>query len=217
MNGKLSLRGILFDLDGTILDTKNTYLEAAKTAFLATGQHPPSDAVALEIPKRLEQRLPLNDIVQASRQDFLNVYLKVFYAVSSIESKLIAGVLETLEMLSQKAKLSIITMRYAPSTVIVEELNHFGIAKYFTQVVTALDTHRPKPSPEALVKAVSAMAVQLCDCIIVGDSIIDIQAGEAAGVKSVAVLSGLYSQAELLKAKPHMILNDVTELQKLVK
>jgi phosphoglycolate phosphatase-like HAD superfamily hydrolase len=78
--------------------------------------------------------------------------------------------------------------------------------------VTALDTHKPKPSPEALIKAVKALDVQICDCIIVGDSISDIRAGKAAGSKTVAVLSGLFSRQELAEENPDLIIKDVTVL-----
>ncbi len=216
MRDKLNVRGILFDLDGTILDTRGAYLEAARTAFLATKQQPPEAAVALEIPKRLEQRLPIRDIVNADKQEFLAAYLKAFYEISRLRSKPIIGTLETLELLSRKTKLSLITLRYAPSAAIVAELEHFGLAKYFSHVVTALDTDKPKPSPQGLIKATLAMDVQMCDCLVVGDSVLDVKMGGAAGVKTVAVLSGLYSHAELSKEKPHLILKDISELPKFI-
>jgi len=84
--------------------------------------------------------------------------------------------------------------------------------QYFTYVVTALDTHKPKPSPEALIKAVKALDINMCDCVIVGDSVTDVKAGKAAGAMTVAVLSGLFSREELAKEKPDLILKDVTEL-----
>ena len=52
----------------------------------------------------------------------------------------------------------------------------------------------------------------MCDCVIAGDSVIDIRAGKAAGAKTVAVLSGLYSQKELAEEKPDLILKDITWL-----
>ncbi len=216
MNGKLDIKGIFFDLDGTILDTKEAYIESAREAFKATGQLIPESSLALEIPKRLEQKLPFDDIVKVDRKAFLDVFLNTFYAISQIKSKPITGAIKTLEMLSKKSKLSVITMRYAPKEVINAELEHFGLSKYFTHIVTALDTHKPKPSPEALIKAVSVMGVQMRDCMIVGDSVIDIKAGEAAGAKTAAVLSGLYSHEELLKENPNYILNDLTELPEFI-
>ena len=209
---KLKVKGILLDLDGTIVDSKEAYLEAAKTAFQILGQKPPEKRTALEIPKRLEQNLPINGIVNGSVTDFLNVYLKTYYSVTMEKTKPFPNVQATLEQLSQKMKLALITMRFVPKTQIIMELELFSLAKYFSHIITALDTHKPKPSPEALIKTVKALNVNMCDCVIVGDSVIDVRAGKTAGAKTVAVLSGLFSRAELALEHPDLILNDVTQL-----
>jgi HAD superfamily hydrolase (TIGR01509 family) len=213
---KLKVKGILFDLDGTIVDSREAYLEAAKTAFQAIGQKPPTTQTALEIPKRLEQNQPIDDITRTNPQQFLAIYLKTYYAITQEKTKLIPNVSTTLETLSEKAKLALITMRFVPKETIINELEHFNIAKYFTYVVTALDTHKPKPSPEALIKCVRALDVQICDCVIVGDSVSDVRAGKAAGARTVAVLSGLFSHEELAKEHPDLILKDVTYFPKFI-
>ena len=212
MTKKLKVKGILFDLDGTIVDSKEAYLEAGRTAFEAGGQEPPETRVALEIPRRLEQNLTISDIVKGDTRSFLNVYLKTYYNVTKIKTKPVPNVQSTLEVLSKKAKLALITMRFVPKTAVLEELEQFGLVQYFTYVVTALDTHKPKPSPEALIKAVKALDINMCDCVFVGDSVTDVKAGKAAGAMTVAVLSGLFSREELAKEKPDLILKDVTEL-----
>ena len=209
---KLKVKGILFDLDGTIVDSREAYLEAAKTAFQAIGQKPPTTQTALEIPKRLEQNQPIDDITRTNPQQFLAIYLKTYYAITQEKTKLIPNVSTTLETLSEKAKLALITMRFVPKTAITKELEQFNIAKHFTHIITALDTHKPKPSPEALIKSVKALDVQICDCLIVGDSVTDIKAGKAAGAKTAAVLSGLFSHEELAKENPDLILEDITQL-----
>ena len=101
-------------------------------------------------------------------------------------------------------------MRHCPNQVIQKELDYFGIAKYFTHIVTAMDTSKPKPSPEALIQCVKALDLEMCDCIIVGDSVNDVRAGKAAGARTVAVLSGLFQREELTKECPDLILPDVT-------
>lgn len=209
---KLKVKGILFDLDGTIVDSKDAYLEAAKTAFQALGQKPPTTQTALQIPKRLEQNQPIDDITQGNTQQFLDMYLKTFYAITEVKTKPIPNIQTTLQTLQQKARLALITMRNVPKTTITKELQQFGLANYFTHIITAQDTHKPKPSPEALIKTLQAIDVQICDCLIVGDSVSDIKAGKAAGAKTAAVLSGLFSQQELAKLNPDLILKDVTQL-----
>ena len=212
MSAKLTPKGIFFDLDGTIVDSREAYYEAARTAFQAMGQEPPSMATALEIPQRLEQKQPLSPIFKGDIQEFLRIYLSAYYSVTAEKTTPIPNIAIALKTLSEKAKLALITMRNVPKQNVIAELTQFGIAQYFTHIVTAMDTHKPKPSPEALIKTVKAIDVQICDCIIVGDSISDIRAGKAAGAKTVAVLSGLFSRQELAKENPDLILKDATKL-----
>jgi HAD superfamily hydrolase (TIGR01509 family) len=216
-DNRLKAKGIFLDLDGTIVDSKEAYIEAAKIAFQAIEQKPPKDETALEIPRRLEQDLAINDITNGDTKKFLKVYYQTYYSVSQEKTKLIPNVSATLETLSQKAKLALITMRQASTLAIVKELECFGISKYFTYVVTALDTLKPKPSPEALIKCVEALDVEMCHCIIAGDSVNDVRAGKAAGAGTVAVLSGLFQCEELAKECPDLILKDVTELPEYIK
>jgi phosphoglycolate phosphatase-like HAD superfamily hydrolase len=79
-------------------------------------------------------------------------------------------------------------------------------------VVTAFDTHRPKPSPETLITCAKRMSIDTCACLVVGDSVADIRAGKAAGAKTVAVLSGIFSCEELENEKPDLILANVNKL-----
>jgi len=91
-------------------------------------------------------------------------------------------------------------------------LKKFNIAEYFDPIVTAIDTCKPKPSPEALLKCVNSMNLNVKDCIIVGDSVNDIKAGRAANMKTVSVLSGIYSLQELVKEKPDFIIPNISFL-----
>ncbi len=213
---KLDVKAILLDLDGTVLDTRSAYLEAAKAAFQATGRILPNRKTAWEIPKRMEQKQPITDLINTDTQQFLNIYLKTFYMVSAQKTRPMPKVARALETLSRKAKLAVITMRFSPAQAIFDELRQFQLEHYFAHVVTGIDTVEPKPSPEALLKAVAAMGLELCDCIMVGDSVIDVQAGKAAGIKTVAVLSGLYSRTELAAVGPDFIIDNVTLLSDIV-
>ena len=218
MNEKgLKVKGIFLDLDGTVVDSKEAYIEAARIAFQTFGQKPPGKKVAFEIPKRLEQGLTFSDIMKGDAKKFLRVYFEAYYSITREKTKLIPNVSSTLETLSVKTKLALITMRHVPKQAIIEELECFGISKYFTHVVTALDTSKPKPSPEALISCVQALDVEAYDCIIAGDSVNDVRAGKAAGARTAAVLSGLFQCEELIKECPDLILNDVNALPKFIK
>jgi HAD superfamily hydrolase (TIGR01549 family) len=204
--------GIFLDLDGTIIDSTDAYLEAARIAFHAIEKQPPKKQVLLEIPKRVEQHLSIDDLTGKNTERFMQVYLEAYYSVTEKTTKLFPHTQSTLEALSSRAKLALITMRHCPNGMVKKELDNLGILRYFSHVVTALDTAKPKPSPEALIRCVEALDVEMCDCIIAGDSVNDIRAGKAAGARTVAVLSGLYGRAELVRECPDLVLPDVSTL-----
>jgi len=210
---KKRLKVILLDLDGAIVDSRDAYKEAVKTAFAAFGQNFGVAEVATEIPRRLEQNLPINDLLKGiDVQKFLDLYLNAYYKATATKTKPMPKIDVTLRKLSEKAALALITMRYVPKENVIKELENFGLAKYFQHVITALDTHTPKPSPEALIKCAKKFGVQPCECLVVGDSVADIKVGKNAGAKTVAALSGIFSREELEREKPDLILENVNQL-----
>lgn len=209
-------KAIFLDLDGTIVDSTEAYLEAARKAFEAIGQTLPLSMSALEIPRRIEQGFSITDITNGHSEEFRRVYLKTYYSVTRQKTKLIPNVSATLEALSGKSKLALITMRHAPKQTVIKELEFFGVSDYFSAVVTGLDAYKPKPSPEALLGCVEALDVEIGDCMIAGDSVNDVRAGKAAGAWTIAVLSGLFGSQELVKEEPDLILNDVTSLPEFI-
>lgn|GEM_PF-882397 len=209
---RFKAKGIFLDLDGTIVDSTGAYIEAAQTAFHALKMQPPQTSVLLEIPKRMEQHLTLDDITEGCTAKFMPIYLGAFRSITERKTQLLPNVSATLATLSQRSKLALITMRHVPNQVIQKELDYFGIAQYFTHVATGLDTAKPKPAPEALIRCREALGVDMCDCLIAGDSVSDMRAGKAAGAKTVALLSGLYRREELEQEQPDLVLPDLTAL-----
>ena len=216
IQNRLHAKAIFLDLDGTIVDSREAYIEAAKVAFDAVGLKPPVAKMALEIPRRLEQHLAFDDLMNGDKQRFLDVYLRTYYSLTHAKTRLIPKVNTTLKVLSEKAKLALITMRFVSKETVINELTQFDIAKYFTHVVTALDTPKPKPSPDGLFACVKVLDVEACECIIAGDSISDVRAGKAAGARTVAVLSGLFYHEELIKECPDLILPNLNMLPKFI-
>jgi len=172
----------------------------------------PDERTIFEIPRRLERGQAIDDLTKGETERFLRIYYQAYYLVAPEKTKLLPQVLTTLQVLSKKAKLALVTMRHVSKEDLRQELECFGISKYFTHIVTGLDTPKPKPSPEALIECVKVMDLEMCDCIIAGDSVNDVRAGKAAGAKTVAVLSGIFRCEELAMERPDLILPDVTVL-----
>ncbi|MCS7115463.1 MAG: HAD family hydrolase [Nitrososphaerota archaeon] len=209
----LKAKGIIIDLDGTLVDSREAYREALKKALAAVGLKNFNIKIAIEIPRRLEQGLPIGDLIpKCDVERFLGVYLKTYYSLTESKTKPLPDVSKTLEELSIKAKLAVVTMRYVPREKVRKELENFGMAKYFHSILTALDTPSPKPSPEALIKSAQQLGVKIEECISVGDSVVDVRAGKNSGAKAVAVLSGIFTREELEKENPDLILQSINEL-----
>jgi len=209
---KFNPKCVFLDLDGTIVDPRQAYFEAAHIGFRAIGQKPPGMRVILEIPKRMEQGLAFDDIVCGDLGTFKAAYLQSYHVFTEGKTRLLPNVTGAIEVLSLKAKLALITMRHVPRQVVIKELDWFGIGKYFSRVMTAFDTVKPKPSPEAVFTCMQQFGVEAGDCLIAGDSVNDIRMGKAAGIKTVGLLSGLYYHEELARECPDMILSDLTRL-----
>jgi len=216
---KLRVKALLLDLDGTLVDSTEPLKEAGKAGFVAVGfPNINDDKIAFEVARRLEQALPIDDLFtrfhlgKHVEEQFLPAYLNAYYSAVITKSKPFPNIRETLETLSKNFQLALITLRYTDQEQVIDELKHLGFKKYFRVVVTALDVEKPKPFPDALSVAAQKLGVPIKDCAIVGDSIVDIQAGKAAGAKTVAVLTGLFNREELEKQKPELIIRDLNSL-----
>ncbi|MEM3055360.1 MAG: HAD family hydrolase, partial [Candidatus Bathyarchaeia archaeon] len=207
------VKGILIDLDGTVVDSKEAYLKALKKTYAVMGLKNFNTNITLEIPRRLEQNLPIDDLIpEGNIEKFLETYLKTYYKLTENKARPFPSISKTLEKLSKKAKLALLTMRHVPKEKVRKELEKFCLAKYFHCVVTALDTPFPKPFPEALLKCAQQLGVKMEECVVVGDSVTDIRAGKKVGAKTVAVLSGIFIREELEREKPDLILENIKEL-----
>lgn len=211
LNKKTDIKGIIFDLDGTLIDSKPAYLKSAQLTYKKLGLKPITEIAALKIPKKIEQNLPLDLEINTDLDLFLEIYLRSYYSLSKLETRILPNALSTLEFLSKRVKLSLVTMRSVSKNSLLNELEHFSIGKYFDPIVTALDA-RPKPAPDPLIKCIKKMNLTKEECLMVGDSVNDIRAGKAAGIKSIAVLSGIYSYEELSKEKPDLIIQNILSL-----
>jgi len=216
---KLQVKALLLDLDGTLVDSSEALREAGRAGLSAIGFANFNDEkIAFEVARRLEQDLPIDDLFtkfHMSRdveERFLPAYLNAYYSAVISKSKLFPNVKETLQTLSQNFPMALTTLRYVAREQVIDELRHLGIKKYFHTVVTALDVKKPKPFPDALLLAAKKLQTPINECAVLGDSIIDIQAGKSAGAKTIAVLSGLFSREELEKQKPDLIIRDINSL-----
>lgn len=215
---RLLVKALLIDLDGTIVDIAEPCIEAAKEAAFTLGFRNIDAKIGLEIAKKLQSNLSLDEVFakfgieKNMGKEFLKAFLNAWYTIAPVKTRPLPKVKITLQKLSNYFQLALITRRNMPKEPIIKELERLGFMQYFKFIVTSQDVEEPKPSPQAFVKAANQLGVSIHDCAVVGDAIVDIQAGKAAGAKTIAVLSGLFTREELSKQKPDLIIKDINSL-----
>jgi phosphoglycolate phosphatase len=91
-------------------------------------------------------------------------------------------------------------------------LEQFDLVKYFDVIVTGLSAKHTKPYPDPILLAAQKMNVSPENCLMIGDTTVDIRAGKSAGAQTVGVLCGFGEEPELQKMGADLILQDTAKL-----
>lgn len=184
---------ILFDLDGTLVDTAPDLGYALNLQLKKHGKKPLSDAAIRPFASHGSRGLiglgfgitPADDHFIAMRDDYLSIYDTVFMR----SPVLLPGIADLLQAIENKElKWGIVTNK--PRRFTVPLIESMGLHKRAACVVSGDDALQPKPSPATLLLACEQVGVKPESCIYVGDAERDIQAGKAAGMKTVVALFG---------------------------
>jgi HAD superfamily hydrolase (TIGR01509 family) len=213
--GARPVRAVLFDLDGTLIETDNRYVAQAMTAtgFLDQAVTPAQrERVARRILMFNEGigngLITLADVLRLDGALFkVNRALHRFEGVRDPgDFILVDGVDKTLQTLDARGyRLGIVTTRNRQDTAIF--LSHYGLGDLFSAVVTRDDVRRLKPHPMPVLKAAELLGLSPEQCVMVGDTRLDVRAAHAAGALAVGVLCGFgdagdLQDAELVLASP---------------
>ncbi|RLE56656.1 MAG: HAD family hydrolase [Thermoprotei archaeon] len=180
------LKAIVFDVDGTLVDSVDAVVESFRLAAKELGVGIDLDAVKrlLGLPSREIARLVgvpsnlLDRFVELRRQ-----YMGMLW---SRYVKLYPDVIEVLSELRRRGfKLGVASGNIRSRLEFM--LNYFGIAQYFDAVVAQDEVQRPKPYPDIIVEALRRLGVEPEESIYVGDTVIDVVCARSANVKIVIV------------------------------
>ncbi len=207
------LKGIVFDLDGTLTDSNEVYYRLFRDATadagipvrredvwepLAEGLDLWDHAIPIDIPDRHKR-------IEQIKRTLAPVFREALRHVQPLP-----GVGEVLKALQErKLKLGLVTDsgRYA-----LRPLEDRSLAHYFESIVTRDDGLPRKPQPDGILECLRTMDIDPGNAIIVGDSLLDIRAGRAAGTLTVGVLTGLASRRQLEAEAPTALVEDLTGL-----
>ncbi len=126
----------------------------------------------------------------------------------------IPGVIETLEALHGRYRLAVVSARGARG--VNAFLDHYQLGPLFETVVSGQSLPRTKPHPHPVLHAAGEMGVRPGDCLMVGDTTVDILSGVAAGAQTVGVLCGFGTEDELRRAGADLILPSTADLARVL-
>lgn len=198
---------ILFDLDGTLIDSTEAILESFHRALAQHGTAAGvTDAmITARIGHTLETMFEGAGIAPEAVESHVLSYKLHYRTVSCQKTVLLPGAREAIEEASRFARLGIVTTKTGLYSR--ELMEHFGVMAYFEVLVGREHVENPKPHPEPILRALEQMNASPERAWMIGDTRLDIEASHRAGIRPVAVTSG-YDNAEQLRALTEIIESD---------
>ena len=207
---------VLFDLDGTLVDTIELILSSVRHTF-AERRRGPSDADWIAgIGKPLRTQLAEYADDAADLDALVERYRQHQRAHHDAMTRCYAGVHEVLAGIRADGhRIGVVTSKLAAPAE--RALRHVGLHELVEVLIGADDCERAKPHPEPVLRALARLGAPPEAALFVGDSPHDVAAGNAAGVVTAAVLWGACGREVLLSAGPDHVLSDIGEILTLVR
>ncbi|HUE99720.1 MAG TPA: HAD family hydrolase [Anaerolineales bacterium] len=208
------IKALCFDVDGTLSDTDDYY--AQKIAdFLPRFLFPDPVHTARRLVMWIESpgnallgfadRIGIDDEMMAVI-DWLNRH-----RTSPLKKYLIVpGVEEMLMRMQGRYPMAVVSARDEKSTM--RFLTQFDLCKHFDIIVTGLSATHTKPYPDPILLAAQTMGVEPRECLMIGDTTVDMRAGKAAGAQTLGVLCGFGEEEELRELGADLILKSTSDL-----
>nr|WP_154959921.1 pyrophosphatase PpaX [Paenibacillus xylanexedens] len=207
---------VLFDLDGTIIDTNELIINSFLHVMGGWDHAAPwtREQIIPHMGGTLEQQMRT-----FSGQEEVSEYVKGYRAYNDIHHEAMVRpfphVIEVVEALDQAGiTMGVVTTKIRPSTLKV--LERFDLLKYMKSIVTVQDVTHPKPHAEPVQKAMEELGSNPAHTLMIGDSPVDIQSAQNAGALSAGVAWSLKGEQVLRGYKPDYILHDMRDLLDMV-
>ena len=205
---------IIFDLDGTLIDSSQDIANAINHAILGTGLRDVSNEETIKLIgegiTRLIGKL-LDPYLLSHSDEVLKKFMNYYSSHLVDNTRLYPFVKETLQGLKDFRKVVLSNKRASFSTEILERL---GVSEYFDAVLGSDTVEEKKPSPKPVNFLLDKFLVSRDKAVIVGDSDIDIKTGRAAGIRTIGVTYGYRSKETLHEAD--LLIDDFRQLEHVI-
>lgn len=206
----MSIAAVLFDLDGTLVDSlpliRQTYFRVFQEMDIPWGD---SDVMKMI-------GLPLVQIArefagEERAESFVTTYREYYGLEHDHYTKSYPGTQDVLAQLHRLGyRLGVVTSK--SREVSLRSLDYLDLSRYLEVVVAAQDVNTHKPEPGPVLKALEVMGLEPNQAVYVGDSPFDLLAGRRAGVKIVGVTWGMAAREELAGHEPELLIDRWEEL-----
>ena len=197
---------ILFDLDGTVIDSTEAILESFHNSFRHYNVKAPSDeAIKALIGHPLDEMYRSFGVDEAEVWDYVHTYKEHYQKIACQKTVLLEHAREAIELASSFARLGIVTTKTGKYSQ--EIMEHFGLMPYFETLIGREHVENPKPHKEPVEKALKAMSTSKDNVWLIGDTQMDIYCANNAGIEHIAVTSGYESEEEIRKHTQSVVEN----------
>ncbi|MHB0866832.1 MAG: HAD-IA family hydrolase [Thermoleophilia bacterium] len=206
--------GLLFDLDGTLIDTHDLIRESFRhAAATVLGEQLVDEVLLANVGQPLMTQMEL--LGGADRaQELYDTYRAFNHARHDEFIREYPGIREVLiELKARGAKLAIVTSKSRETVDMA--FRSIPIEQYFDVVITMDDTQRHKPDPQPLLLAMQRLDLTTAESVYIGDSPFDMQAGQAADMATAGVAWGMFPAVRLKELEPDFFLQTPAEILEL--
>jgi phosphoglycolate phosphatase len=216
----MKYRCLLFDLDGTLIDSKTDIATSVNLmlAELARAPLPFDEAlgfvgegVRLLVSRALRASLEREPEVREFERA-LEIYFRHYGTHLLDQTTVYPEVRETLAALAHLPKAVVTNKPYVFTATILEQLD---LISHFAVVLGGDSLPERKPSPLPLIEAARRCEVTASECLMIGDSGVDVQAGRAAEMTTCGYIAGFRGRDELIEAGADLLIERFSELLKL--
>ncbi len=208
---------LIFDLDGTLVDSKRDLVDSVNATRVSDGRDPlPDEVVASYVgngaPVLIRRAFP--DASEADLDRLLRYFLTYYRDHMLDATVLYPGVQEALEVL-HAADVPMAVLTNKPVRFSVRMLEGLGLEAYFFRVYGGNSFDEKKPHPMGINLLVAESGADRERTIMVGDSAVDVRTARAAGVRACGVSWGFQPET-FVSAPPDFIVDDLSELAEVV-